>query len=183
MDKPSLNDSLYAYSVIDELTTNTFPLANSNGVLYFTGDSNIRNNKEILKTAGILIDGKYRENVLDAGVFKYTSVFSQSQGNYNNIPFIYNYNFCLNTSPYIIQPSGAINFNNYKTIELEITTNTPPVNETSSYDVICDEDGNIIGINKPANSIYEYTYDLLLFEERYNVLTIMNGICGLKYAR
>ena len=183
MDKPSLNDSLYAYSVIDDLTTNTFPLANSNGVLYFTGDSNIRNNKEILKTAGILIDGKYRENVLDAGVFKYTSVFSQSQGNYNNIPFIYNYNFCLNTSTYIIQPSGAINFNNYKTIELEITTNTPPVNETSSYDVICDEDGNIIGINKPANSIYEYTYDLLLFEERYNVLTIMNGICGLKYAR
>ena len=54
---------------------------------------------------------------------------------------------------------GGINFNNYKTIELEITTNTPPVNETSSYDVICDEDGNIIGINKPANSIYEYTYE------------------------
>jgi hypothetical protein len=179
---PILNDSLYAYG--KTVGINNEPLANSrSGVLYFTGDSNIKNNKEILKTAGILIDGKYRENVLDAGIFKYTSLFSQSQGNFNSIPFIYNYNFCLNTSPYVIQPSGAINFNNYKNIELEITTNKPPINENSSYDVICDEDGNIIGINKPANSIYEYTYDLLLFEERYNVLTIMNGICGLKYAR
>lgn len=151
--------------------------------ILFTGNSNIRNNKEILKTVGILIDGKYRENVMDANILKYTSCFSQSNGDFNNIPFVYNYNFCLNTSPYIIQPSGAINLNNYKNIELEITTNTPPINETSSYDVICDEDGTIIGINKPANSIYEYTYDLLLFEERYNVFTIMNGMCGLKYAR
>lgn len=144
---------------------------------------NISYNKEILLSAGIIIDGKYRENVFPAGIYKHISNFSASHSLTHHLPFIYNYNFCLSTAPEIIQPSGAINFSNFKNIELEIVTTAPPINENSSYLVECDETGAIIGIQKPANSIYNYTYDLIIFEERYNILTFMNGLCGLKYMR
>ena len=144
---------------------------------------NVTYNKEILLSAGIIVDGKYRENVFPAGIYKHISNFSASYSLTNSLPFVYNYNFCLHTNPETIQPSGAINFSNFKNIELEIVTNSPAINENSSYLVECDETGAIVGIQKPANSIYNYTYDLILFEERYNILTFMNGLCGLKYMR
>jgi hypothetical protein len=48
---------------------------------------------------------------------------------------------------------------------------------------MCDPvSGNIIGINKPSWQIYNYTYDLIVYEERFNVLTFVGGNCGLLYA-
>ena len=141
-----------------------------------------QNQKHILNTMGILIDGKYRENIFDSGVYRYISNFSQSDANNAQTTYVYNYNFCLNTSPYSLQPSGAINFSQFKTISLELTTNTPPLDNTSYY-VECDNNGDIIGVTKSQSSVYEYTYDLILIEERYNMFTIANGMCGLTYAR
>ena len=43
-----------------------------------------------------IIDGKYRENELDAGVFNYVEKYRCSRGLQHE--GIYNYNFCLNTS-------------------------------------------------------------------------------------
>ena len=156
---------------------------------YVCSPSSENNKIEIITNIGIQIDGKYRENVFDAGIFKYLSTFTQSPGNLTNIPFIYNYNFCLDTSNYKsyccpIQPNGAINLSGFKDIEIELTTIIPPIHDEPMTTVTCDpETGAITSITKNLNSIYHYTYDMFLIEERYNVLTITNGTCGLRYAR
>ena len=81
------------------------------------------------------------------------------------------------------QPSGAINLNKFKNIELEFTTYVPPLDENAELLTICDEDGNIIGVNKSNWNIYKYNYDLTLFEEKYNIIHIASGNCGLMFAR
>jgi hypothetical protein len=48
---------------------------------------------------------------------------------------------------------------------------------------ICDPNtGGVIGVNKPTWRIFDYNYNLYIFEERYNMLTFMGGNCGLTYA-
>jgi hypothetical protein len=77
-----------------------------------------------------------------------------------------------------------MNLTKFKTIELEINTITPvadPVN--SFFDIICDVDGNPIGVNKQSWKMYDYTYNMTLFEERYNILSFIGGNCGMLYAR
>ena len=144
--------------------------------------------KEIMINVGIQIDGKYRENIFDSGVFKYIPSFSQSPGNFTDLPYIYNYNFCLDTSSHKsfccpMQPNGAINLSSFKDIEIEATTIIPPIHDEPMTSIECDpETGAIISITKNLNSIYHYTFDMLFFEERYNLLTVTNGTCGLRYA-
>jgi hypothetical protein len=48
---------------------------------------------------------------------------------------------------------------------------------------ICDPDtGTIIGINKPTWRIYDYNFNLYLFEERINMVKFIGGNAGLLYA-
>ena len=42
--------------------------------------------------------------------------------------------------------------------------------------------GAIIGINKPTWRIYDYNFDLYLFEERINMVNFIGGNVGLMYA-
>ena len=150
--------------------------------LYITGDYNVVNRKPILETMGILLNGEYRENVLTSGVYEYVEKYVRTQGSAKE--GLYCYNFCLNTSPFEYQPSGAINMNKFKNIELEITTYVPPVDNTnSSFDVILDSSGNPIGIRKSNWRLYDYNYNMTLFEERYNILSFIGGNCGMMYAR
>jgi hypothetical protein len=150
--------------------------------LYLTGDYNAINRKPILETMGILLNGEYRENVLTSGVFEYVEKYVRTQGSAKE--GLYCYNFCLNTSPFEYQPSGAINMNKFKNIELEITTYVPPVDTAnSSFDVILDDKGNPIGIRKSNWRLYDYNYNMTLFEERYNILSFMGGNCAMMYAR
>jgi hypothetical protein len=67
---------------------------------------------------------------------------------------------------------------------LELTTYVPPIDTIgSSFDVICDLDGNAIGVRKSNWRLYEYNFNLTLYEERYNVLSFIGGNCGMLYAR
>jgi hypothetical protein len=50
-------------------------------------------------------------------------------------------------------------------------------------DILCDGNGNPVGIRKDAWQLYQYNYNLVLFEERYNILSIVGGNCGMLYAR
>jgi hypothetical protein len=92
--------------------------------LFETGDFIVDNQKEILLTAGILFNGEYRENTLPSGVFNYVEKYTRTQSSAKE--GLYCYNFCLNTSPFEYQPSGAINMSKFKTVELEISTYVPP---------------------------------------------------------
>ena len=142
---------------------------------------NIQNHKNILISLGILFDGLYRENIQPAGVYNYIEKYTRTAGNAPS--GLYCYNFCLNTSPLDLQPSGAINTNRFNTIEFEFTTINPPLDPLAQVLTICDPDtGNIIGVNKPTWRIYDYNFNMVLFEERINVVTFIGGNAGLMYA-
>jgi hypothetical protein len=158
------------------------PVNGSSTGIQITGDFKEYNQKEIMLSAGILLDGDYRENTLESGVFNYLEKYLRTQGDAPE--YLYCYNFCLNTNPFEYQPSGAINLSKFRTIELEITTYAPPVNPyTSAFNVICDICGNPIGVNKSNWKLNYYNYNLTLFEERYNILSFIGGNCGMLYAR
>jgi hypothetical protein len=150
--------------------------------IFVTGDYVVDNNKNIMLTMGILLNGDYRENTLTHGIFQYLEKYLRTKGNATD--GLYFYNFCLNTDPFEYQPSGAINMSKFKTIELELSTYVPPIDlENSVFAVQCDPNGNVISVTKQNWRLTEYNFDMVLFEERYNILSFIGGNCGLLYAK
>jgi hypothetical protein len=151
--------------------------------IFTTGDFSVYNRKEILNSMGILLEGEYRENIIDRGVFDYVEKYTRTSGFAKE--GLYCYNFCLNSSNSEYQPSGAINMSKFKNIELEISTYLPQIDTfNSAVSVICDVGGDVIAVsNKPAWQLYQHNFNLTMFEERYNILSFMNGNCGLMWSK
>ena len=150
--------------------------------LHITGPFESQNQRDILNTMGIMLNGKYRENIMDSGIYNYVEKYVRTNG--NPPPGLYCYNFCINTDPQDLQPSGAINMSKFTQIELEISTIYPTLDPNASFHTICDPTTGLpIGVNKTNWRIYNYTFDFTVLEERYNVLTFASGNCGLMYAR
>jgi len=160
------------------------PGVNADGKLtgwMLTGNSNLENEKNILISMALMLDGSYRENAQPAGVYNYVEKYTRTAGNAPD--GLYVYNFCMNTSPFDLQPSGAINMSRFTTIEFELNTIVPSLDPYAQSLTICDpESGQIIGINKPTWRIYDYNFNLVVFEERINMVTFVGGNCGLMYA-
>ena len=158
-------------------------LINPNGVLsgiYITGDANAANQKEILQTLSILMDGNYRENAMTSGFYNYVDKLVRSNGGGKD--GLYFYNFGLNTGQY--QPTGAINTSKFRNVEFEYTTLVPEVDVNGlNENIVCGNNGEIIGIFKSNYRLYSYSYNLIVQEERYNILSFQGGYCGLMYAR
>ncbi len=149
--------------------------------LYITGIYNPQNLKQILVALGILLDGQYRENLLPAGVYNYVEKYTRTAGAAPS--GLYCYNFCLDTSPYSTQPSGAMNMSRFTNIQFEFSTIVPPVDPYAQVLTICDPTtGEIVGINKPTWRIYDYNYNMYLIEERVNMVTFIGGNAALMYA-
>lgn len=148
-----------------------------------TGNYESANIKQILIDMAILLDGKYREDLLENGVYNLVEKYIRTCGGAKD--GLYCYNFCINTNPFEYQPTGAINMDKFSKIEFQFNTLQPPVNPDASnnIDSICDEDGNIIGTRKNIWVLNEYNYDLAVFEERYNIVIFKAGMCGLMFAR
>jgi hypothetical protein len=51
------------------------------------------------------------------------------------------------------------------------------------FTIFCDASGNPIGISKQNWKLYNYNFNLIVHEERYNLLSIIGGNAGLLYAR
>jgi hypothetical protein len=163
---------------------NTNTILDNFGTGYFvTGDFQQLNKKDILQTMGILLNGDYRENLLPRGIYDYIEKYTRTAGSAED--GLYCYNFCLNTNPFKYQPSGALNMSKFKDIQLEITTMIPVPNlNNSNFQVFCDPAGNnVVGISKALTNIYDYNYNMTLFEERYNILSFIGGNAGMLYAR
>jgi hypothetical protein len=149
--------------------------------LAITGVYNPQNIKDILVALGILLDGQYRENILDAGVYNFIEKYVRTAG--YAPPGLFCYNFCLNTDPFQLQPSGAMNMSRFTNIQLEMTTISPPVDPYAQVLTICDPaTGDIVGINKPTWRIYDYNFNMYLIEERVNMVIFVGGNAGLMYA-
>jgi hypothetical protein len=150
--------------------------------IWITGDYNDANQKNIMQNWALILDGKYRENEFDAGVFNYIEKYIRSSG--NSPDGLYCYNFNLQSNPFDVQPSGAMNLSKFHNIQFEFTTFEPPLDSNAQVQVICNQDGGVpIGVNKPSWRIYDYNYDLTVLEERYNILSFTSGNAELMFAR
>jgi hypothetical protein len=189
---PLVDPTVYAMpfpgcsTMIPAFTPGMDPSGNILTNIWITGDYNDANQKNIMQRWSLLLDGKYRENDFDAGVFNYIEKYARSSG--NSPDGLYCYNFNLQTNPFDFQPSGGMNLSKFNQIEFEFTTFQPPLDINAQVQVICGNDiggisGAPIGVNKPSWRIYDYNYDLTVFEERYNLLTFSSGNAGLMYAR
>ena len=139
------------------------------------------NIKNILVSMGILLDGSYRENTQPAGVYNYVEKYTRTSGNAPN--GLYCYNYSLNSNASDLQPSGALNMSKFNLIEFEIETIVPPRDPNAQTLVICDPDtGEVIGVNKATWRIYDYNFDLIVFEERINFITFTGGNTGLLFS-
>jgi len=115
-------------------------------------------------------------------VFEYIEKYARTNGFAQD--GLYCYQFCLDTNPRTYQPSGAINLGKFKNIELEFITHTPVIDVVNSnYQIMCNEANEPVAVNKSNWRLYEYTYNLVVFEERYNILSVIGGNCGMMYAR
>jgi hypothetical protein len=174
-------DMIYA-DPLDSSGCGVDPKDLRNTGLTYTGDFQPANRKDILETMGILLNGDYRENTLTRGIYDYVEKYTRTSGCANE--GLYCYNFCLHTSPFKYQPSGGLNLSKFKDVYIEITTYVPPIDTTnSSFDVIYNQDGAPIGVRKGNWKLYDYNYNLTLFEERYNILSFIGGNCGMLYSR
>jgi hypothetical protein len=140
------------------------------------------NIKNIMLDLGIVIGGLYRENIMDEGVYNYIEKYNRTDSNAKS--GIYFYNFGINSNRREYQPSGGMNLNKFKNVIFEFNTITPPLKkEGVNVSFICDDNGNAIGFRKMDSSLYEYSFDLRIFEERYNTLIIKSGKLGLLNAK
>jgi hypothetical protein len=153
--------------------------------LFSTGVAYPENRREVLLRMGILFDGIVREEERPAEVFLYEQQYLAIAGRGSaSLKGLYCYNFCLNTSPFNLQPSGAINLSKYSKIELDFTTIEPTLALDINYNVVCDaETGNPVATTKGMFQLYDYTFNLMVIEERYNVLIFSGGNAGLMAAR
>jgi hypothetical protein len=161
------------------------PFINPNGSVtsyFYTQDYATVNQKEIMESMGILLNGEYRENLLTREIFDFVEKYTRTGGYAGE--GVYCYNFCLNSNMREYQPSGAINMSKFKTIEFEINTYVPQIDSQNSfYDITCNGDGQIIGTNISTWRLYEYNFNMTVYEERYNVLSFIGGYAGLMYAK
>ena len=148
----------------------------------YTPSYNQKYESKIMRNFAIMMNGKYRETNQISDVYNYLETYLKTPGEPPS--GLYCYNFCLNTDPFVYQPSGAMNFSKFKNIQLEFTLLKPPLNPSVQVLTACDpETGAVVGIQETGTSIFKYTYDLHVIEERYNSVIFSNGTCGLLYAR
>ena len=174
--------------VLPKMVTEELPLFNNTEIpnpnnFHITGTIGTYafNQKDILVNMGLVMGGVYRENVMDSGIYNYVEKYVRTTGGARD--GLYCYNFCLNSNKKHYQPSGAMNVNRFAEVSFEFNTIEPPFNpEGAIVDFICDENENPIGFRKNTASLNTYNYDLKVFEERYNVLTIVGGKIGLMMA-
>jgi hypothetical protein len=146
----------YGGTTINPGINPVLPIPNNTGI-WINPHRNDANQLNIMTQWALLFDGKYRENAQDAGVFNLIEKYAKSSGFSSN--GLYSYNFDLNTNPFELQPSGAVNLSKINKIEFEFNTILPLPNEDA------------------------YKYNLHVMEERYNTLVFVSGNAALMYAR
>jgi hypothetical protein len=185
--KPSRIASI-PYDPTHPTSTLSGPLLNPDGNFtgyFITGDFAPNNQKNILLTLAVILDGEYRELDLPSEVFQYMEKYKTNPGSPEEYEDgLYVYNFCLDSNPFYRQPSGAMNLTRFKRVQLGFTTYVPPINpDLADFQILCNAEGNPIGVKKASWQLYDYNYDLNVYEERYNVITFIGGYCGALFAR
>lgn len=138
-----------------------------------SGHFHKKNEKDILKRASILLNGKIRENSMVHNVYNHVEPYLRSNGASKN--GLLCYNFCLNTDPFDPQPSGAINLSNFPVVDMEIELIHPEKDINAQTKVLVDLSGEMIGINKSQWEIFTHRYIMHFMQERYILLEFEDG--------
>lgn len=179
----AVSDNNCAPVSIDDI--NTYPGSTTSSALQqglkTTGYFKPENAKEIMTVWALLLDGRYRENNMPSGLWNYVEKYAKTSGNGQD--GLYTYSFSLHTDPFDFQPSGAINMSKFTEVHFEVNTIQPTLNAEAPFTSICAPDGTIVGTTMPSGGIYDYTYDLVVLEERFNILKFTSGMAGLEFGR
>lgn len=153
----------------------------NNTTHYKSGPLSIDKKQDILETFQIVLDGMERENELDSGIIQYIEPYARTHG--NGKVGLYQYHFTCQSDSLDYQPYGGMNMDKFGEIMFHLKTMIPPPKDNIESFDICDDDGVIIGSRKRDVNLYKYSYDLEIFEERYNTIVIRSGNIGLLFAR
>lgn len=173
-----------AYPVIDPsgATITIGPGQNQDGTptgLWINQDYTPANIQNILESMEILFGGENRENQLPYEVYNYLEKYTRVGGGADTNGLLV-YNFCLNTATAAVHPNGAQSMSPFNRIEMRFSTIIPPFDVDAQTLNICN-DGELIGINKPTWNIYQYNFNLMVFEEMFNRLIFVDGNAALEY--
>ena len=193
--------------IVNDICEPGCPIDGTLQQLYWTTTYYIRDLEDIMINWGLYFDKTVREENRDSVIWKYAELYTKSNSSGNQ--GVYYYNFCLNTDPFVYQPSGAINMSKFNNVFWDITVLFPDRKGsyeliTAGGDIIAKEDQTFsisvtcnnnlvhgmpnyedisVTTNKQYTDQYMYTYTLHIMEERYNIIHIENGIAGLVFVR
>jgi hypothetical protein len=159
---------------------------------------NPQNIREILVDWGLFFNSTVREFELDNGIVSWIDVYSRSEG--AGLEGVYYYNFCLNSSPFLYQPSGAVNLSAFTTInwKFKLKSSAVKIEPPSFIKLFWEQEQIVASVNcdpltnnseEPITTrikkteLYLWSFTLHIMEERYNILTIKNGVASLAFAR
>ena len=151
--------------------------------MYLAGPVHPENVKEIMAEWSLYCDDRLRETSHQSGVFNLVEKYIRTPANAKQ--GLYCYNFCLDTNPNNLQPSGGMNMSRFHEVMMEFSTIQPfhtPFDASDNSPIICDEGAGIYGVSNPNWKDYNYNFDLHIMEERYNVLVFAGGMANLAFA-
>lgn len=155
------------------------------------------NEREILQTLSIIIDGKEREATFARGVWEYMQKYQRSNSGFKALPGLDFYTFEVKTNPYAIQPSGSFNMSKYRKLTLQFSTLHPPLDPNFTnveaaipgappINIPPGADGNAVCLDVVQKNFQDnkaYGYDLDVYVEKFNMLVITGGMAGLAFVR
>ena len=121
------NYTNWRYTNIPNIDVTNINTVNTNKffVTPFIENGNLENNeKNILKSLSIIIDGKIREEIFEQGVYNYIEKYLKCLGKGRDGQYFYS--FALDNNYTNTQPTGSMNMSKYDNITFEFTLiNTP----------------------------------------------------------
>jgi hypothetical protein len=159
---------------------------------------------DIFVESTILLDGKERFNAKNSSYFNYIQRYRHSTGAASMLPGVYMYSFSLNND--LTQPSGALNASQLNRVTLRstiiqpipvaITSNNTPTSLCVYRNTVFNPNPTAVPANLAVNPhdvirvinrgkesvIYEYTYNVTVYTESYNVLRVVSGLANLVFA-
>ena len=138
-----------------------------------SGPYHVKNEKNIMKSASIVFDGKIRENFMVYNIYNQVEPYLRSNG--TSTSGLLCYNFCLDTDPFNMQPSGAINLSKFSVVNMEVELIEPEKDLQASTKLLVDDEGVMLGINKSEWEIFSFKYRLHFMQERYILIEFENG--------
>lgn len=156
---------------------------------------NPQNTRDILLQLEILINGESREQTQAAVTYSHIEKYLRitgsgggsgkpsNNGNTNVNCGIYMYHFGLHVdNNIVIQPSGALNLTAVDTLQLKFSTILPTLDAQAQTLALCNPATGVqIGVNKATWRLYEYSFNLVVFQERFNCLIVRDGMAALAY--